>query len=150
MARSAPEFVCLPIKTTTYFVTNMQRRWDNLTKNEGSVNLRKSLDELLVLLGKRLEKLAPIASLKKSLEHRISQELCAQFRKSESKDVFSVHCSMRLASFELVIDKLHDKGLITVKAAPREAKPKCPHWLITTAGAKRLSHLRANGALQSR
>lgn len=133
----------LPLRVSYHVVTDPTRKWATLLKRSEERLLHRTLDEVLLLLSKRLEQPANVSSLKRSLENRLESFVADEIGKQEPREIVRVQCSLRTATFQRFLDGLHASDLVTTKPAPRAAKDKSLHWVLTKTGAKRVSTLRA-------
>lgn len=109
--------------------------------------IKRSVDQLLLLLSRRLEKPATANSLKGSFERvltpTLNDELVAH--KGGMQITPYGYCSIKIAGFQRVIDSLNAEDLVQWKAASRGDEDQAARWVISKTGVKRLSRLRANG-----
>lgn len=110
--------------------------------------VKRSVDQLLLLLARRLEKPATANSLKGSFERVLTPSLTDELVAHNGGMQITPygHCSIKTAAFQRVIDSLNAEDLVQWKAAPRSDEDQAARWVISKTGVKRLSRLRANGA----
>jgi len=108
--------------------------------------IKRSVDQLLLLLARRLEKPATASSLKGSLERVLTPSLVDELvaRQGGIQITPHGHCSIKSAAFQRVIDSLNADNLVQWRAAPRGDDDQAARWVISKTGVKRLSRLRAN------
>lgn len=107
---------------------------------------KRTVDELLLHLARRLEKPATASSLKGSFERSMLSSLATEVAAQNGGTAIDPYsCSIKIAPFQRVIDALNAEDLIQWKAAPRGEQDQSSRWVISRTGVKRLSRLRANG-----
>lgn len=141
-AQITSEPVTYEVRVSYSIVTNPKAPWDNPKKFSEVLSLPRSGDEVLLLLGKRLEKPTSTDALKGSFQNRLEHQFIPKLQAKHAEQVRHVQCSIKIDAFQLLLDELHARDCIGLKPAPRGEGDKGSHWALTRTGAKHLSTLR--------